>query len=177
MARLSYISPKAKVKKSPIHGKGLFAIEPISRGEMVCVKGGYVFDGRTLNRIKNRVGPAEIQIAGDLYIGTMSLDENAGGMIFSNHSCDPNIGVHGQIVFVAMRDIISGEELTHDWAMTDDDNYELKCNCGSRKCRGVITGKDWMRGDLQRKYRNYMSWHLLEKIKEAGMGDSLKSTL
>lgn len=52
-------------------------------------------------------------------------------MIFSNHSCEPNIGVQGQIIFVAMRDIAAGEELTHDWATTDDDNYEMRCHCGA----------------------------------------------
>jgi hypothetical protein len=26
-------------------------------------------------------------------------------MLFTNHSCDPNIALQGQIVFVAMRDI------------------------------------------------------------------------
>jgi uncharacterized protein len=175
MPRLSYISPKAKVKKSPIHGKGLFALEPINKGETVCVKGGYIFDHKTLNRIKNRVGPAEIQIADDLFIGTMRKTENPGGMIFSNHSCDPNIGVRGEIVFVALRDIKSGEELTHDWAMTDDDDYQLNCNCGSKNCRRVITGKDWMREDLQRKYRSHMSWYLQEKIKKLNFGKSRKT--
>lgn len=85
-------------------------------------------------------------------------------MIFSNHSCDPNIGVQGQIVFVAMRDIQPGEELTHDWATTDDDDYEMECNCGASGCRKIITGKDWQRKDLQEKYRGYMSWYLERKI-------------
>jgi hypothetical protein len=49
-------------------------------------------------------------------------------MIFSNHSCDPNIGVQGQIVFVALRQIAAGEELTHGWATTDDDNYAMTCH-------------------------------------------------
>ncbi len=44
MASLSYISPKATVHDSAIHGKGLFAIEPIAKGEIVCVKGGYIFN-------------------------------------------------------------------------------------------------------------------------------------
>jgi len=35
-------------------------------------------------------------------------------------------GVHGQVVFVAMRNIKSGEELTHNWATTDDDHYSLQ---------------------------------------------------
>ena len=84
-------------------------------------------------------------------------------MPFTNHSCDPNIGVQGQIIFVAIRDIQAGEELTHDWAMTDDATSESECNCGSPHCRKIITGQDWK--DLQEKYGDYMSWYLREKIK------------
>ena len=165
MRNLSYLSPKAAVKPSPIHGKGLFAVRPIKKGEIVAVKGGYIFDRRTLAKTQRSVGPAEIQIAENLFIGLFSKAQKKGGMIFSNHSCEPTIGVKGQIVFVALRDIKSGEELTHDWATTDDDNYKLKCRCGAPTCRKVITGRDWQRKDLQRKYRGYMSWYLVEKMK------------
>ena len=85
-------------------------------------------------------------------------------MIFSNHSCDPNLGVQGQIVFVAMRDIQPGEELTHDWATTDDDSYQMECECGSPQCRRIITGQDWRKHELQQKYRSYFSWYLQRKI-------------
>ena len=85
-------------------------------------------------------------------------------MIYSNHSCEPNIGVRGQVVFVAMRDIGAGEELTHDWATTDDDDYRLECRCGAPGCRKVLTGQDWRREDLQEKYRGFISWYLEEKI-------------
>jgi uncharacterized protein len=166
MQRSSYLSPKTRVKNSPIQGKGLFAIEAIRKGEVVAVKGGHIFDRKTLNRIKKSLGPAEIQIAEDMFIGPLTKGERPGSMIYSNHSCDPNIGVQGQIIFVAMRDIQPGEELTHDWAMTDDDDYVMDCNCGSQKCRRVITGKDWKRRDLQKKYGVYMSWYLREKIGE-----------
>ena len=166
MSNLSFISPKAAVKESPIHGKGLLAVEPIARGEIVCVKGGYVFTRRTLRSMPDWYGAAEIQIAEDLFIGPLAEDEREGGMIFSNHSCEPNIGVRGQVVFVAMRDIEAGEELTHDWATTDDDDYRTECNCGSPSCRKILTGKDWQRRDLQEKYRGYISWYLAEKIKE-----------
>jgi hypothetical protein len=165
MSNLSYISPKAAVKGSPIEGRGLFAVESIDKGEIACVKGGHVFDRQTLGEIQQRLGPAEIQIAEDLFIGPLSAEAREGSMIFSNHSCDPNIGVRGQIVFVAMRDIEAGEELTHDWATTDDDTYEMKCNCGAQNCREVVTGQDWRRKDLQEKYRDYISWYLQEKIK------------
>jgi uncharacterized protein len=89
-------------------------------------------------------------------------------MIFSNHSCEPNIGVQGQIVFVAMRDVEAGEELTHDWAMTDDDRDEMACRCGAASCRGVVTGQDWRRPELQARSGDYMSWHLLRKIRSGG---------
>src|SRR3990172_13347532 len=112
MARLSFISPKAKILESPIHGRGLFATEQIGKGEVVCVKGGHVFDRETLREVQDRLGPAEIQIAENLFIGPLDEHEREGSMIFSNHSCDPNIGVKGQIVFVAMRDIQVGEEMT-----------------------------------------------------------------
>jgi hypothetical protein len=109
---------------------------------------------------------AEIQISEDLFIGPISEEEREGSMIFSNHSCDPNIGLKGQVVFVAMRDIKAGEELTHDWATTDDDDYQMECKCGAPNCRKIVTGKDWQRKDLQEKYAGYMSWYLEEKIRQ-----------
>ncbi|HMF56181.1 MAG TPA: SET domain-containing protein-lysine N-methyltransferase [Pyrinomonadaceae bacterium] len=164
MPNLSYISPKAEVKKSPIQGRGLFAIKPIEKGEVVCVKGGYIFDRRTLLEVQKTLGAAEIQIGEDLFIGPLRENEREGSMMFSNHSCEPNIGVRGQIVFVAMRDIEAGEELTHDWATTDDDDYEMECRCGSTNCRKLITGQDWRRKDLQEKYEGYISFYLVDKI-------------
>ena len=85
-------------------------------------------------------------------------------MLYSNHSCDPNLVVRGEISFVAMRDIHPSEELTHDWAMTDDDDYSVECNCGAPNCRTILTGKDWQRPDLQRCYAGYFSTYLTRKI-------------
>ncbi len=162
MPSLSYISPKAIVKDSPIHGKGLFANEPIANGEIVCVKGGH---RETLRGMPDWYRAAEVPIADSLFIGPLHEGEREGSMIFSNHSCEPNIGVQGQIIFVAMRDIEAGEELTHDWATTDDEDYEMACDCGAATCRKIITGRDWQRKELQEKYRGYISWYLEEKIK------------
>lgn len=161
---LSYLSPKATVKSSPIHGRGLFAVGQFQPGEIVCVKGGYICTRAEWGGIAPSLGPAEIQIAADLFIGPRRIEEREGGMIFSNHSCDPNIGVRGQIVFVALRVIEAGEELTHDWATTDDDDYTMICRCGAACCRGVITGQDWRRPDLQQKCRGNFSWYLEQKI-------------
>jgi hypothetical protein len=85
-------------------------------------------------------------------------------MLYSNHSCDANLGIRGEITFVAIRDIAAGEELTHDWCTTDDDSCSVTCNCGAPNCRGTLTGKDWQRPDLQEKYAGYFSTYLQRKI-------------
>jgi SET domain-containing protein len=167
MTRMSFLSAKTEVRRSAIHGRGLFAKESIAEGEVVAVKGGHIFDGRRLQQLQPLLGSAEIQIDDDLFIGPVTQEEREGSMIFSNHSCEPNLGVRGQIVFVAMRDIQPGEELTHDWAMTDCDDSVTACHCGAAGCRKTITGSDWMRKDLQEKYRGYFSWHLERKIRGA----------
>jgi hypothetical protein len=81
-----------------------------------------------------------------------------------NHSCDANLGIRGEITLVAMRDIRMDEELTHDWAMTDSDDYTVECKCGSATCRKVLTGKDWQRPELQARYAGYFSTYLARKI-------------
>jgi len=161
--RVSFLSPKTEVRASLIHGRGLFARQAIVKGEIVAMKGGYIF-GREVLLSLSALGPAEIQIGDDLYIGPTTLEERESSMIFSNHSCDPNLGVQGQIVFVAMRDIEAEEELTHDWAMTDFDDYRMACNCGAACCRKTITGQDWKSKELQAKYRGYFSWYLERRI-------------
>src|SRR5919198_6724152 len=126
MLNLSYISPKATVQASPIHGRGLFAIAPIAKGEIVCVKGGYILTRDVLSTMPEWYGAAEIPIADNLYIGPLRQEEREGSMIFSNHSCEPNIGVQGQIVFVAMRDIAAGEEVAPASAPTPYEDYRME---------------------------------------------------
>ncbi|HKS03815.1 MAG TPA: SET domain-containing protein-lysine N-methyltransferase [Chthoniobacterales bacterium] len=165
MVPLSYLSPKTEVRESEIHGRGLFARADIPKDEIVAVKGGHIVDGKTLRgEITPALGAVEIQIGDDLFIAPVSDDERELSMLYLNHSCDPNLGVRGEIIFVAMRDIPAGEELTHDWAMTDDDDYSIECNCGVSYCRKTLTGKDWQRPDLQKRYAGYFSAYLARKI-------------
>jgi SET domain-containing protein len=165
MIPLSYRSPKTEVRASPIHGKGLFATASIAKDKIVAVKGGHIVDGKFLrDTITPSLGPVEIQIDDDLYIAPVTADEREGSMLYSNHSCDPNLGIRGEITFVAMRNIEPGEELTHDWCTTDNEDYSVKCNCGARNCRKILTGKDWQRPDLQQRYRGYFSAYLAAKM-------------
>jgi uncharacterized protein len=165
MVPLSYRSPKTEVRESKIHGRGLFATADIAKDEIVAVKGGHIVDRKTLReRITPRLGPVEIQIDDDLFIAPVTGQERELSMLYSNHLCDPNLGMRGEITFVAMRDIQAGEELTHDWAMTDDDDYSVECKCGAANCRKVLTGKDWRRLELQERYAGYFSAYLARKI-------------
>jgi hypothetical protein len=165
MTRLAYLSPKAEVRESKIHGRGLFAIAEVRKDEIVAVKGGHIVDRKTLREeITPRLGPVEIQIDDDLFIAPVIKEERELSMLYSNHSCEPNLDVRGEITFVAMRDIHPGEELAHDWAMTDDDDYSVDCNCGARSCRKIFTGKDWQRADLQKRYAGYFSVYLARRI-------------
>jgi hypothetical protein len=165
MIPLSYLSPKTEVRDSKIHGRGLFAITDITKDEIVAVKGGHIVDRKTLReKIAPRLGPVEIQIDYDLFIAPVNNEERELSMLYSNHSCNPNLGLRGEITFVAMRDIRAGEELTHDWAMTDDDDYSLECNCGASDCRKILTGKDWQHPELQKHYAGYFSAYLARKI-------------
>ena len=147
-----------------IEGRGLFAREPISRGEIVVIKGGYVMTKAQRDRVEERLGPAEIQVAEDFFIGPATRTEREGGMMHLNHSCEPNLGVQGQIVFVALRDILKDEELTFDYAMTDDEPYAMNCNCGAPSCRGAISARDWMKKEIQQKYDGYFSWFIQKRI-------------
>jgi len=178
MLRLSYRSPKTEVRESQIHGRGLFAIADISKHEIVAVKGGHIINRETLReKVTPRLGPVEIQIDKDLFIAPVTEEEREDSMLYSNHSCNPNLGMRGEITFVAMRDIRAGEELTHDWAMTDDDDYSVECKCGAPNCRKILTGKDWRRPELQARYAGYFSAYIADKIKRLREDLKLKSCL
>jgi hypothetical protein len=78
-------------------------------------------------------------------------------MLYLNHSCEPCIGVARNVVFVAMRDIAAGEELTIDYAMIDDSQSSMVCHCGTVGCRGTTSGQDWQLPALQQRYGRYFS--------------------
>ena len=84
---------------------------------------------------------------------------------YMNHSCDPNAGILGSILLVAMADIATDEEVCFDYAMCDAADYdEFICACGMPGCRKVVTSADWQRPELQTRYRGWMSSYLQRRI-------------
>ena len=159
----SYLSPKTAIRPSPIEGRGLFARRAIRKGEVVAIKGGHILDRRALARVKGKIAQSFIQIADGFFIGAATAAEVKRNKLFINHSCAPNVGILGQIIFVAMRDVRAGEELTYDWAMEENIPARTECRCGAATCRKILTGRDWTKPALRRKYRRYLSAYLGEK--------------
>jgi SET domain-containing protein len=164
----TYISPKAaKGQPSTIEGRGLVAVAAIGRDEIVAIKGGHIVDTATLTSLPERLRNSEVQIADGFHLVALEEAEYEPVMLFLNHSCEPNVGFAGNIVLVAMRDVAQGEELTTDYALFDDYDGQMACQCGTSSCRTAIGGRDWQRADLQRRYGEYFSAYLLRKIRRA----------
>ncbi len=165
----SYISPKAvKGRRSAIEGRGLVAVAPVGRDEIVAIKGGHIVDTATLHSLPERLQNSEVQIAEGFHLVAVEEAEYEPVMLFLNHSCEPNVGFAGNNVLVAMREISPGEELATDYALFDDYGGDRGCRCVTASCRGTIGGRDWQRPELQRTYGDYFSTYLLRRIKRAG---------
>jgi len=164
----SYISPKAvKGRASEIAGRGLMAVQPIARDEIVAIKGGHLVGTATLDALPERLQNSQIQVADGFYLVALDEAEYEPVMLFINHSCEPNVGFAGNIVLVAMRDVAAGEELTTDYALFDDADDPMACNCGTPSCRGTISGRDWRLPELQRRYGGYFSTYLQRRFASA----------
>ena len=163
----TYLSPKTAKDTSSVHGVGLFACEPIRRHEVVAVKGGHIMSAADWSELEPLVGEAAaVYVGTGLVIAPRTRAEYEGSMMHLNHSCEPNVGVDGQIAFVALRDVVAKEELVLDYAMMDDHGERMNCFCHAAACRGIVTGKDWELPELQRRYKGYFSSYLERKISE-----------
>ena len=144
-------------------GRGIFANALIPAGELLIVFGGTVLHAAQLEALSLEERLAVVQIDEDLYLWSVV----AGPGDWINHSCEPNAGLRGQIVLVALRDIRPGEEICYDYAMSDGSPYDqFECQCGSRLCRGQVTGEDWRRSDLIARYGSYFSPYLRRRIEQ-----------
>jgi uncharacterized protein len=110
------------------------------------------------------LGPAEIQITDDLCIGPATPEER-------DDASQPLLRVQprmqGQIVYVALRDIVPDEELTFDYAMNSDEPETMICRCGAPSCRGMITGDVGVGPISRAKYNGYFSWFIQRWIDAA----------
>jgi SET domain-containing protein len=135
---LKYACFRLKLARSAIHRWGVYAEEFIPAGRKVIEYTG--------ERISRRETKRRSELSKFTYLFTLdpywTIDGAAGGSgaEYVNHSCEPNLVsriVRGHILYVALRDIQRGEELTIDYRF-DKDVEKVICRCGSAQCRGTI---------------------------------------
>ena len=140
---------RIQVRRSGVHGKGVFALQPLKKGEVVIEYKGEVIDWPEALR-RHPHDPSDPNHTFYFHIDEQHvIDAKVGGNAarWINHACDPNCEadeVDGRIFIKARRAIKPGEELFYDYGLIIDDKYtpklkkEFACHCGSKKCRGTM---------------------------------------
>lgn len=125
--------PDVVVKKSEIHGKGVFAARDFKKGEVVI-------DYSTCSIPLTKEQVDELPEGEKRYVSYVG---NGKWVLFKpparfvNHSCDPNTNSKSECD-IAVRDIKEGEEITADYVAEKVPGLNMKCHCGSKNCRKVI---------------------------------------
>ena len=163
----SYVSPKVEKNHLGEKGYGLVARETIPKGEIVSISGGLILTEEQHANLIEKKGYKDYSyyIENGFLICPLNPEEPSDDWRM-NHCCEPNCGVRGQIVFVALREINIGEELTFDYAMTETNpEYSVDLHCEKKTCRKKFSGNDWKNPALQEKYKDHMSLYIQSKIK------------
>ncbi len=144
-----------RVKRSKIHGTGVFATKDIKKntpiieyiGERISKSEG---DRRSERRLKKYLNS---NTTGSVYIFELNKKYDIDGSPYYNkarylnHSCDPNCEVeikNDKIWIISLKKIYKNDELTYDYGFNFDKNdfRDYICKCGSKKCIGFIISSD-----------------------------------
>lgn len=163
----SYAHQDLRVDHIPNIGKGVFATANIKKGTLLTIFGGCVMTLKEEAKLPAVISDIAHQIHQNFVLGVTNKNQ-LGLTDYYNHSCNPNAGFKGQIFLVAMRNIKKGEQVVFDYAMVLHKsigiNYRLKCFCGAKNCRKVVTMNDWRKLELQKKYKGYFQYYIEEEI-------------
>lgn len=142
-------SRRIQVRQSGVHGKGVFAVQDIAKGETVIEYIGEIISAQEAED-RHPHDPSDpnhtfyFQIDDDHVIDALHGGNSARWI---NHSCSPNCKpvVEDSRVFIkAKKNIAAGEELNYDYGLIIDERITPKlmaqypCWCGSSKCRKTL---------------------------------------
>ncbi|HEX4023166.1 MAG TPA: SET domain-containing protein-lysine N-methyltransferase [Steroidobacteraceae bacterium] len=147
--RIAARSGMIEVRRSRLHGRGVFALRRIRKGTRIIE---YLGDRISHPEADRRYAPKD---ANDNHTFLFIVDRGVvvdGGSHgndarFINHGCDPNCesAIEDRRIFIeAIRTIGPGEELTYDYqigrARSDPPNVDevFACRCGAASCRGSM---------------------------------------
>jgi hypothetical protein len=141
---------RLQVRRSGVHGRGVFALRPIEPGETLIEYEGEVIDWEEALR-RHPHDPAQPDHTFYFSIeGGHVIDALYGGndSRWINHSCEPNCEAdetpEGRVFIKALRAIAPGEELNYHYGLTIDERYtpalkkRYECRCGAKDCTGTM---------------------------------------
>ena len=145
---------RIQMRRSAVHGNGVFAVQDLAEGETLIEYKGEVISWKEALR-RHPHDPSQPNHTFYFHIDDgRVIDGNVKGndARWINHSCEPNCEadeVDGRVYIKALRNIAAGEELNYDYGLIIDEPYtpkllaEFPCWCGSEQCRGtLLTPKD-----------------------------------
>jgi uncharacterized protein len=125
------------IEKSPIEGYGCFSTSRFKRGFKIAE---YTGEKITNAEARRRAGRRRLRICGINERWSLDGSRGGNGTHYINHSCEPNAYMkilYDHILFIALRDIEPGDEITIDYETTLHSDKK-KCVCGAPGCRGTI---------------------------------------
>lgn len=143
------VKGRLQVRKSGVHGKGVYALVPIRAGELVMEYTGEVISWDEAVR-RHPHDPSQPDHTFYFHLSDeLVIDGRVGGNAsrWINHACEPNVEADdesGQVYLLALRDIQPGEELFFDYGLVIDERYtpalkkRFECRCGNPGCRGTM---------------------------------------
>jgi hypothetical protein len=144
--------PRIQVRRSGIHGKGVFALASIPKGERILEYTGSVITWKQAKKLPPH-NPDDPNHTFFFHIDDKHVINGLDGgnaAKWINHACGPNCEADeddGRVFITALRDIEPGEELNYDYGLILDGKHtkkvkkEFACRCGTRKCRGTMLAK------------------------------------
>jgi hypothetical protein len=138
-----------EVRRSDVHGLGVFAAKRIPKGTRIIEYVGERVSHDEADRRYEEKDENDSHTFLFIVDSKTVIDAGADGndARFFNHSCDPNCEstVEKRRVYIeAIRDIEPGGELTYDYQIQreddDPDNIDevFACRCGFAQCRGTM---------------------------------------
>ena len=140
---------RLQVRKSGVHGKGVFAVQPIKKGERFIEYIGEVISWPEALRRH----PHDPEQPDHTFYFHLDDDRVIDGLVggnasrWINHACAPNCeadDADGRVWLVALRNIKVGEELFFDYGLVIEERYtpalkkRFECRCGAKACRGTM---------------------------------------
>lgn len=143
-----------ELRRSSGKGEGIFATKIFKVGNIAMV--GVIKEALSGNHSHaSQIGENEYV----LHVGLITK---------VNHSCDQNCGIRvnktGAYVFITIKEISINEKIIFDYTMRNYiiNYFPKKCMCGSKRCRGRITGWKDLPDVRKKEYEGFVAPYLLE---------------